>query len=86
MTYFVDSVERGLSSHSIISSWLIYHIPWKPSSERSISSESIAHDGLRLTRGSPGLSPGSFEGGGDPAEASYAHRQQRNAAPRWEAP
>ena len=22
----------------------------------------------------------------DPAEASYAHRQQRNAAPRWEAP
>ena len=24
--------------------------------------------------------------GGDPAKASYAHRQQRNAAPRWEAP
>ena len=27
-----------------------------------------------------------FFRGGDPAEASYAHRQQRNAAPRWEAP
>ena len=25
-------------------------------------------------------------GGGGAAEASYAHRQQRNAAPRWEAP
>ena len=27
-----------------------------------------------------------FFRGGDPAEATYAHRLQRNAAPRWEAP
>ena len=40
---------------------------------------------LRLTRGSPGRSLGSFRGGG-PAEAACAHRLQRNAAPRWEAP
>ena len=27
-----------------------------------------------------------FFQGGDPAEATYAHRLLRNAAPRWEAP
>ena len=27
-----------------------------------------------------------FFRGGDPAEATYAHRLLRNAAPRWEAP
>ena len=51
---------------------------------------------LRLSRGSLELSPGSrptstipslrsvrFFRGGDPAEGSYAHGQQWNAAPRW---
>ena len=49
----------------------------------------VAHTGVDVARGfirgSPGRSLGSF-GGGEAAEASYAHRQQRNAAPRWEAP
>ena len=53
----------------------------------------VAHTGvtqLRLIRGSPGRSLGSFRGSACVcvcvAEASHAHRQQRNAAPRWEAP